>query len=89
MKLIRLKTGWSGTYFEGIDDVIEVSPDEYDSFIHSDQGEPLCSYNGTIAAASMAEAAARLDVELTTNDQELANYMKTYGAVVHVKRAKK
>lgn len=89
MKIIRLKTGWSGTYFEDMDDVIEVTPEEYDAFLNSDQAEPLCTLNSTVAAASLAEAAVRLGVELTTDDQELANYMKTYGATVHVKRVKK
>ena len=89
MKIARMLTGWSGGYYEGINDVVEVSDDDYEGLIDSNQAEPVCTNNPHVAAASMAEAAVRLDVELTTSNADLAAYLKSYGATVHVKKAKK
>lgn len=89
MKLARMLTGWSGEYFDGMPGIVNVSNESYDALLSSEQAEPLCTLNSTVAAAAMAEAAVRLDVELTTDDPELGNFLKTYGAVVHVKKAKR
>lgn len=88
MKLARMTTGWSGGYFEDVPNVVEVSDSDYQSLIDSEQAEPVCTTNATVAAASMAEAALRLEVELTTSNHELADYLKGYGATVHIKRSK-
>ena len=89
MKLARMLTGWSGDYFENVNDVVELSNADYDSLLASEQAEPVCTLNPTVAAASLAEAATRLHVELTVEDKELADYLKTYGAVVHLRKPKK
>ena len=89
MKLLRMLSGTTHELFEGIPDVIEVSNADYDAYINARMAEPLCTDNPTVAAAGMAEAATRLDVELTTDDSDLAEFLKTYGAVVRVKKPKK
>ena len=89
MKLARMLCGWSGSFFEGVADIVEVDDAAYQRLCDSHQAEPVCTLNPHVAAASMAEAAVMYEVELTTSNQELADYLKKYGAVVHLHKKKK
>ena len=86
MKALRLKVGWTGPIYKGTHDVAMVEDETYAAYIRNGDAEPLCTKDPVLQRHVLCQAAAELDVALTTTDRELDELAAHYGVRSTLKR---
>ena len=87
MKLARFLVGYTGPWFKGTDCAL-LDDDLYAVRLARGEVEPVCGADDTMARHALCQAAARLDVAITSRDPELDELADHYGVRSTLKRAR-
>ena len=79
MKAFRLLQGWTGKIYPGTRDIALVDDETYAAYLERGYANPICTRIPEIQRHALCQAAAHLDVAISTKDKELDDLAKHYG----------
>ena len=87
MKIMRMLCGFSGPYYQGTD-CAPLADEQAAAYEAAGACEPICGSDETLQRHALCQAAARLDVAITSRDADLDALAADYGVRSSLRKAR-